>query len=37
MNVGPFHNHTTGEVVSRVIFLVAIIVLILDFWLWRPN
>lgn len=36
MNVGPFHKHTVGEIVSRLVFLLAIAVIILDVWLWRP-
>jgi len=36
MNVGPFHKHRAGELISRFVFLLAILVVILDAWLWRP-
>jgi hypothetical protein len=34
MKYGPF-NHSRGEMLSRVIFLVAIIVVLLDVLVWR--
>ena len=31
-----FFEHTKGEMITRIIFLVALIVLALDILIWRP-
>jgi hypothetical protein len=36
MKTGPFHKHTNADIVSRVVFLLAILVIILDMTMWRP-
>jgi len=36
MNVGPFHKHRLGELISRAVFLISFLVLLLDVWIWRP-
>jgi hypothetical protein len=36
MKTGPFHKHTSTDIVSRVVFLLAILVIILDMAVWRP-
>jgi hypothetical protein len=36
MKLGPFHKHTNLDLVSRIVFLIAVLVVLLDVWLWRP-